>query len=215
MNKFDFNKWRLEYDSYGFEDHKKIYEELYVIYPDQQHYDMAALFSFIDYPYSKRLKILEIGGWKGELANGILNSNIVGKDGKRLSDQIAYWHNYEITPSVITNSVCNHNDYNVILAEDFVWNLNVFQEYNVCIMSHVAEHMKAVELGKFFEKINHIQHIYIHAPIQNESISWDNYVGTHILETGWDGIKEMLSDYCEQKHSDQIRFFRKDSGIYI
>ena len=134
-------------------------------------------------------KVLEIGGWKGELASEVL-----------LKDKnIILWHNYDICSNAINKNVCESERFKGIVLTDFAWNLNIFNDYNVCILSHIIEHIKKHELIKFFDKIKHIKYVYIDAPLNDpyNRIKWKNYCGTHILECEWKDITNMLKNYKE------------------
>jgi len=183
--KFNFNKWREKYSSYSFKEQKEISNELEVLYPKQQQFNTKEVSNFLrNIPNPK---ILEIGGWKGELASEILTQN----------KSIILWHNYDICSNAIEKTVCNDKRYKTILLTDFAWNLDIFSKYNVCILSHVIEHIKKHELIKLFDKIKHIKYIYIDAPLNNPYLSqgWKNYEGTHVLECGWSGVMNMLKGY--------------------
>jgi len=183
--KFNFNEWREKYSSYSFKEQKEIYNRLELLYPKQQQFNAKEISNFLR--NIRNPKILEIGGWKGELASQILAQN----------KNIVLWHNYDICSNAIDKNICKDKRFKAILLTDFAWNLDIFSEYNTCVLSHVIEHVKKHEVMKFFNKIKHIKYIFIDAPLNNPYFfqKWRNYVGTHILECGWDGVKNMLKGY--------------------
>lgn len=183
--KFNFNEWREKYSSYSFKEQKEIINRLELRYPNQRQFNFKEVSNFLrNIP---KPKVLELGGWKGELASQILTEN----------KSIILWHNYDICSNAIDKSVCKDKRFRGILLTDFAWNLNIFSEYNTCVLSHVIEHIKKHELEKFFNKIKHIKYIFIDAPLNSPYLlrGWKNYAGTHILECGWDGVKNMLKGY--------------------
>ena len=194
-----FNRWRNEYDRYSFAKQKQIYNALEVKYPDQQKFTTEEISNFLK--DIKNLKILEIGGWKGELASKILSQN----------ENIISWDNYEICSNAVEKTVCTDKRYKPILLKDFPWNLNIFGNYNVCILSHVIEHIKENQLKLFFDKIYRCNYIYIEAPIKEnrKDVNWNNYGGTHILECGWNDIDKMLSNYIGAKINDNIKTYKR------
>jgi len=198
----NFNTWRKEYDSYSLKDQQKIINDLEERYPNQKQFTFSEVDEFIS--ENSPQKVLEIGGWKGHLAHEILKEN----------KTIELWHNYEICSNAKDKSVCKDERYKCIIAPDFVWNLDVFDNYDVCILSHVVEHIKEPELRKLFKKLKNIRYFYIEAPIEEDGQRWGNYQGTHILKCGWNSIKEMLVHYEETIINENIRTYRKlKSGI--
>ncbi|MEE9439557.1 MAG: hypothetical protein V3V14_11195 [Saprospiraceae bacterium] len=196
-HRFNFNKYRKEYDSYSFKQLQEIYNELELLYPKQEHFTTEYIERFLTNIPSP--KIMELGGFKGELASQILAKN----------KRILLWHNYDICPNSIEKTMCKDKRYKAILLEDFAWNLDIFDSYNVCILSHTIEHIKQKQLKRFFDKIKNVKYIYIEAPMR---LSWNNTPTTHILECGWKAITNMLRDYKEiikRKH------LRKVAGIRV
>lgn len=187
MPRFNFNEWRENYDTYSFEQHKELNNILEEISPRQQQHNTEEVINFLkDIPNAK---VLELGGWKGELANKVLLTN---KD-------IILWHNYDICSNAIDKNVCKDERFKGIVLTDFAWNLDIFSGYNVCIMSHVVEHMKLYEFKSFLDKIKHIKYIYIDCPLNDpyNRMKWKNYCGTHILNAEWSDITKALKGYNE------------------
>ena len=183
--KFNFNEWREKYSLYSFKEQKEIINRLELRYPKQRQFNFKEVSNFLkDIP---KPKVLELGGWKGELASEILAQN----------KNVILWHNYDICSNAIDKSVCKDKRFKAILLTDFAWNLDIFSEYNTCVLSHVIEHIRKHELEKFFNKIKHIKYIFIDAPLNDPYLlrGWKNYAGTHILECGWDCVKNMLKGY--------------------
>ena len=194
---FDFNNWREKYDSYSFKKQGEIYNELEELYPEQICFTLPFVEGFLK--NIEKPKILELGGYKGELAKDILECN----------DDIVLWHNYELSSNAIEKNVCTDERYKPILLKDFAWNLDVFTPYNVCILSHIIEHIKQKQLKKFLEKIPNIKHIYIEAPLHRRRDGWHNRGATHILECGWGAIRNMLRDYKEIVKRKDVRCYIK------
>ena len=187
MTRFDFNKWRAEYDSYSFEKQKELNNELEKVAPNQIQHKAEIVGEFLR--KIPNAKVLEIGGWKGELAQKILSKN----------KNILLWHNYDICSNAIEKNVCKDTRFKGIVLTDFAWNLDIWKDYNIVILSHIIEHIRKRELIKLFDKFKHIKYIYIDAPLNDpyRGVEWKNYCGTHILECGWDQITEMLKNYKE------------------
>lgn len=194
---FNFNEWRNKYNSYSFEDHKKIYNKLEKLFPEQVCFTLQYVEKFIS--NIPKPKIVELGGHRGELASCILQSN----------DKILLWDNYEISSNAIKNTICKDKRYNPILLEDFAWNLDIFESYNTCILSHVIEHIKQKQLRRFFNRLINVKYIYIEAPLHRRRNAWNGRRATHILECDWTSIREMLKDYKETTPVRYVRFYIK------
>ena len=184
---FNFNEWREKYDSYSFKQQKEINNRFESLFPRQQKFVTKEVVNFLkDIPNPK---ILEIGGWKGELAFQTLAQN----------KKIILWHNYDICSNAIDKNICKDERFKSIVLTDFAWNLDIFSEYNTCILSHIIEHVRKHELEKLFKKLKNIKYFYIQAPLNSPYLlsGWNNFYGTHILECGWKGITNMLKNYNE------------------
>lgn len=192
-----FNNWRKNYDTYTLDDQKRIINKLEEKYPNQKQFSRGEIYKFFLNRTCK--KIVEIGGWKGDLANEVLNNN----------KTIELWNNYDICSNAKDKAICKDVRYNCIIPDDFVWNLNQFETYDTCILSHVIEHIKEEELQKLFIKLKNIKHIYIAAPIDKDKNNWNNYCGTHILKCGWNKVSAMLKGYKEEIVNNGVRFYTK------
>ena len=55
--------------------------------------------------------------------------------------------------------------------------------------------------------------IYLDAPLVDEPTDWTAYVGTHILEVGWDGVDTILNNYRlawrMQHDTGEARLYRR------
>jgi hypothetical protein len=172
-----FDKWREEYDSLNHEQQRDFYNEIERYYPEQKSFTLSNYdYLFANY---QDVSVTEIGGWKGELADYCLNKYFIKS-----------WTNFEITSEAIKKSVCHDERYNPVLV-DFNWMDNTTIETDVCLASHVIEHLSDKDLIKLIKCIKS-KVILFEAPISQTENDWKGYPGTHILKMGWDKIDSLI-----------------------
>lgn len=178
----DFNRWREAYDAMSYADHVAFYDTVWERYPSQQHFDADSASRFFDL-YSPR-RVVEVGGWQGELADRMLASNPCIQD----------WTNYEICRGAVDHSVPKDVRYAAVALDDWVWNRPwLFEGVDTLVASHVIEHMRARDLEALVGCLDDVQHAFIASPLSGYPASWEGYNGSHILEIGWDGVDEIMS----------------------
>jgi hypothetical protein len=193
--RIDFDMWRMMYDQLTYEHQQTIYDTVARTYPEQQQYDSEAVTASLQCGQPAR-RILEIGGWRGELADAMLQT----------FPEIEAWHNVELCRLALRNPACTSVKYTGFDLGMFFWEATEsdfavppYHEiertgYDTLVLSHVVEHMRAGELDAVLAKCHHIDRLYIDAPIAEHTadVNWKGYFGTHILEIGWDDLTEML-----------------------
>lgn len=204
MRVSDFDQWRERYDRLCYADQLEFYNQVETDHPLQHGYDIEKFSRFFTkiLATSGELTVLEVGGWKGELA----------KEALEKYEQIRQWVNYEISAEAVKKSVCNDWRYVPLIPANFVWNIPLV-EADVFISSHFIEHIRASQLEMLFNNLpSSIKYIIIQAPLADEPTDWNGYFGTHILEVGWAGVNEMLDKLgfkLAEILGQEIRYFKK------
>ena len=181
----DFDSWRRDYDRLTYSEHVEFYRTVAEAYPEQQHYNEPAIRSFLD---GATGPVLELGGWKGELAASVL-SDYPG---------IPKWLNVEIAPQAVTESACTDPRYSVIVPDAFLWDTDLdLSEYRTLVASHVIEHLKHADLIKLLRRTRSIEHLYVDAPLPETDPQWGGGNGqhSHIIEIGWGRLRSLLESY--------------------
>lgn len=175
----DWNRWRDDYDEMSYEDQLVFYNEVEANHPRQVHFTPKAYQAFFEHIDLKSVTVLEVGGWKGELADRMLEAN----------PQIKRWLNYEISQQARDKTVCMSPKYKCVVPRNFVWTLRLPQA-KVFVASHTIEHMRWRELKSLFNNLPaSVKYIGLQSPLKdNGGSNWRNYDGSHILEVGWDSI---------------------------
>lgn len=209
-----FNDWRKTYDSKSYEEHVAFHEKWSKIYPNQNRYDSerVRLFFSLAIHLERSINVLEIGGWKGQLATKMLKE----------FPWIRRWHNVEIVRSAAEETVCHSKRYSVEILPDFFWNAPFDVDlYDVLLLSHVVEHIKKEDFAGILRQIDLIKHLYVAAPIEQrtENVDWKGFVGTHILEIGWEDVHKLIQRYgfemIENASTNSIRIYYKMRNIRL
>jgi hypothetical protein len=190
-----FNEWRKKYDTADYKTHQALYGHIFREFTKQDQGNIEWTETFFANLSANLgdIKVLELGGWTGDMARKML---------RRFPQDITAWENYEICKQ--TQLSVGVLGYKHIILEDFFWKvLPEVKMFNVLYLSHVIEHMK---FGDFQVVVNHvkehIQGVYIDAPIGITGTDWTDYIGTHILEVGWVEISSFMQE-IGFKHQNQ------------
>lgn len=171
-----FNRWRENYNNMSYADQRNFYDDVATQYPQQIHFTYALWRHFFDRLKYQSLAVLEVGGWRGELA------------GKMLTEyaNIASWHNYEI---VQLKQVVTDNRYRFIVPDDFVWNIDL-PTADIFVASHTIEHLIGRDLEALIKNLD-TRWAVLEAPL-SQGVDWHGYHGSHILELGWPEVDDLM-----------------------
>lgn len=181
----DFDGWRKDYDRLTYGEHVEFYRTVAEAYPDQQHYNEPAIRTFLD---GSSGPVLEIGGWKGELAQKVLPDY----------PGIPEWLNVEIAPQAVSESVCTDPRYSVIVPDRFLWDSDLdVTRFRTFIASHSLEHIKRGHLTQLLGRLGGVERMYVDAPLPDEDPQWGGGNGqhSHILEIGWNRLRDLFESY--------------------
>ena len=210
-----FDRYRRDYATMPFAEHQRVYSTIERVYPDQSCFDRQAVAAFIQLLLAHGVTpaVLELGGWKGELAHVILKE----------FREIHVWHNIEICREAVQKTVCHDiwARYTCNTLNDFFWHEkpNWVQMYNTLILSHVAEHMR---LEDFAGTITHcaakgIDYLYLDIPhiTEDSHKAWHGWTNTHVLEGGWNDIEAILAQHGYSKVSGEStpRYYVSPRGM--
>jgi hypothetical protein len=146
-------------------------------HPIQKFYSAWAvrdLLSLIQTP----VKVLEIGGWKGELAEEVH------------TEQVIEWLNIEVIEAAIGTK---GDWYRAIVPDDYIWKVGLPSGFDLLVMSHTIEHVSGEQLSLIVTQFDG-EWVYFEAPLGEHQNHWDGYSGTHILELGWHEVDDLMAD---------------------
>jgi len=183
-----FNEWREHYDEMDYKDQIRFFFMYGEAFPVQFRYSRQKIFNLLA-PLKDRPKVLEIGGWRGEMAYDVFNE----------IPHIERWLNVEICQQVVENSVCSDERYEVGIPDDFIWNVDPgqFEDFDVLVMSHVVEFMRARDFEKIIGNLKLIKNVYLECSIceKTEDVDWTDHLDPCIYEWGWDRTIEVMEKY--------------------
>jgi hypothetical protein len=176
------------------------------LHPGQQFFTVKAVDDFLldvylDLIAARPIKVLEIGGWRGELAAAVFVHNQIGE-----------WLNVEVLKDA---ELPGHNRgpwYRAWVPSDYIWRVGVPTGYDALVMSHTIEHMRAEELRQILAQFDG-PWVYLEAPLHEGG--WDGYGGTHILEIGWPQVDEMLAELGYRKIHSSGEAVHPDAEIAV
>lgn len=173
----DFDTWRARHAEMSFADQQAFYEELAERYPVQESFDVAGVASALG-AIDCLLDVIELGGWDGKLASIFAERW-----------WLRSWTNYDL---VALPQATSSDSYRLVVLKDYLWNLTP-RPADVFIACHTIEHLTERELRSLVEWLD-VRWVYLQAPLEAGPTDWDGYHGSHILEIGWAGVSEILTE---------------------
>lgn len=196
-----FDEWRADYNGMTYEEQVVFYNEVEKVYPDQTDFDPPSWHRFFDYVLGGigPVSVLEIGGWKGEMAEMVFR--VIPEAIKTLvvrGEIKPTWFNYEISQEAVDKCIIpDQPRYHISVPPDFAWNIPL-PLADVFIGSHVIEHIKENEFVSLLYNLpSSIKYIALESPIRETDTNrdWARYTGTHILEIGWQELESHLAGH--------------------
>lgn len=194
-----FDTWRELYETLTTEEQKEFHNDIELKYPEQAHFhsenvDWLLSFMLIDNE-SVLFDIVEMGGWKGDLAK-----HCIDKNGKNINK----WTNMELCENAINKSVFSDTRYMPMQPDSFTWFENSKLKGDCFISTHVIEHLSNKHFISLVDYLseNNYKYVLFEAPLYNNDHNWKGYLGTHILGFGWESVvREMSAKGFELLHS--------------
>jgi len=174
----DFDKFRKDYNSMTFKEKAEFNREMIAQYPNQRYAHVENFKNTLE-RISPKPRVMELGCYDGYLAD-------------KCRDQVFSWHGFDIVLPAFTIPTCMKFS---LLYKPF-WEVEFNpKDYDAFVCSHTIEHFSDVELEKVIDKVKGIEYILIEAPIRPICNNWAEYDGAHVLEMGYEKVKELLSGY--------------------
>lgn len=179
----DWNAYRAAYDGMTFEDVVRFHDAVWERFPNQEYYSadhLAGFFSDLG-----PVRVVEVGGWRGEAAQQILSAHPVES-----------WTNYEICRTAALSPVTIDSRYTGIHLDRWVWEMPV-SPFDVAVLAHVIEHVRAPQLRSLIEWLSlcEVRHMYVEAPLIDVGRSWRNSTSAHVLEIGWPDVIRLFGEF--------------------
>lgn len=177
-----FDQWRLEYPTYTFADKQSKSNDFYDVYSDQNYSNKAEVDLGLGIINGLKpiTSIIELGCWKCELADYLLQNSLVEK-----------YYAYDIEAKAIATRVCNDKRLICNVLKDEFYKTEL-PKADVFISTHTLEHFTNDEVIKVIDHIaGNVSAMIIEFPTL--SGNWSGYNGTHILTLTMDEIENYLT----------------------
>lgn len=178
----DWNAYRAAYDGMTFEEVVRFHDEVWERFPIQEYYSPDHLAAF----FSERgpVRVVEVGGWRGEAANQILAAYPVHS-----------WTNYEICRTAALSPITSDKRYTGVHLDRWAWEMPV-RTFDVAVLAHVIEHVRAEQLRSLIAwlALCEVRHLYVEAPLIDVGRSWRNSTSAHVLEIGWPDVIRLFGE---------------------
>jgi hypothetical protein len=174
------DRYRKSYNSFSFDYKKKMAGKWLKQYPEQAHFDITPIKYWLENSVPRPASVLEIGGWRGDLAEIVLSS----------FGHILLWHNYDLI-KYNDYQKCSDKRYKLFTLEKDLWFKSPECEYNALIASHMIEHINWIEFTKLCEWIpESVKTVLFEAPLAKsaENFKWKGDHSSHVLEKGWEQV---------------------------
>lgn len=174
----DWDAWRAGYDQMSFADQREFYRRVAELHPFQASFRPAQITRAFDCIGGRDLRVCELGGWDGRLAERML-----------ARPDVASWTNFDLAA---VPQACGRAGYLRVVLEDYLWN-GPPVDADILVATHTIEHLRARELALLFDWTA-ARWIYLESPIVSDATDfrWDGFEGSHVLEIGWAQILAML-----------------------
>ncbi len=177
-----WNTYREKYELLSFEDRKRLAAIWYEKLVDQKCFKpnpMLEAFAWLTrVMQDEKLSIVELGCWRGNLAQLILNSTIGPKT--------KFWLGFDISEPAIANVHTKHTKFHPYALQTW-FHKTEMPKFNTFVASHVFEHLTLDEIDKVIHKVqrqgavNLILEIPMYSDNPEYVYEWANYCGGHVL----------------------------------
>lgn len=198
----DWDAYRAQYDSLSYAEHQAFYDKVWDYHPVQVHYSGLGLASFFFDDQARH--VVEVGGWRGEAAAATLAAH----------PSIASWRNFEICCGAASDPVVEDSRYRAISPPIWVWRTPPIAA-DTAVLAHVIEHMRGDQVEMLLDWLIDcgVQRMYIETPIELGGQDFTGYLGSHVLELGWDAVEQLMLDRGFSRFDDGseliVRFFQR------
>ena len=192
MDISEFDAWRANYGQMSYTDQQDFYDRVYADHPIQAGYALDGGLELFNRFFAHALGelpnvyVLELGGWRGELAQEMLNR----------FPSLAIWCNVEICRAAVKDSVFASPKYKTWIPPDHPWRVEL-PPSNVLVASHFIEHISSYHFAQLMLTLPEaLRYMVLVAPLpESGSADWTGYHGSHKLKWGWDRIITALSKW--------------------
>lgn len=178
----DLDAFRRDYPHLTYAQHQALYSQVWASHPVQSHFD--ALECAYAIARVGPARVVEVGGWDGELGVAMLQVFPAAIDG---------WTNYEVCREAREAGQRRRRaGYHAPDLDKWFWEQPTSAD--LLVASHTIEHLSAEHLTLLLDATD-APALWFDAPLHDEPTDWMGSTTTHVLEIGWDGVTGL----CEER----------------
>jgi hypothetical protein len=180
----NWDTWREHYDLLSINDLILINMGIDVFIREQVCKTHKAILMVLNEVDSNDLSVVELGCYRGSLANGVLKKN----------SKIKSWSGYDINYYAVDNPICEDGRYTSIKMTDWFYNIDFVLGANTFISTSTLEHHNREQFFKILNKLEKSQIEYIILGLPIDTRGWWGSSGSHVLDMGRVEITQALED---------------------
>lgn len=180
----DWAGYRSRYDRMSYNEVAAFHRDVWAAYPEQRQGSLDHLITyFADLSHPS---VIEVGGWRGDAAATLLAQR----------PDIVRWDNYEVCEPAVRAPATKDPRYRAVFPDRWTWELDVPERHDTAVLSHVIEHVRAVQLRALIDWLrgNGVRDIFVEAPIGEQGRDWRGYCSAHVLELGIPEVIDLFAD---------------------
>jgi hypothetical protein len=182
----DWDAYRAAYPRMTYAEVADFHDRIWARHPDQRHCSpdlLAAFFATV----ASGVAVLEVGGWRGEMAAHILAQR----------PDLRSWLNLEICRGAVGQPVLDDPRYRGMFPPAWAWDMALIERHEVAVLAHLIEHISAAQLGRLVPWLaeNGVRQVYVESPLADGPRSWRRSTTAHLLEIGWEGVVALFGEH--------------------
>lgn len=180
-----WDEWRARTATMTYLEQQAFYDIVTRNWPEQAHFDRPTAEKELGGIAPK--DVLELGGWRGDLAAFILSS-----DAGRTIHQ---WVNVDIAPQLVSMQRCEDIRYRLVIPQTWFWKTTIEDVFDCAVATHFIEHLTLEQFILILEKLRcmeKVKTIYFESPLTETGEGWAGYYGSHILPIGWGEVRRLI-----------------------
>ena len=190
-HQLDWDGWRAKRATMTDDEQRAFHIAVANASPVQKDFNEHAFAEFFS-NLPPNVKVLEIGGWDGELAS-------VAHWKFPPTTKIDRWYNCEFSPVEPCPSARSMLRYRHVCPEKYRWwddpgMWYVWEGSSVLVASHVFEHLLGAEIETILKLAKDVKDLYVDFPCTEYRQSWYGYGGTHCVDIGWRDLHKMITE---------------------
>lgn len=203
-----WDRWRELYEDLSHEENIQFGNEIFARYPVQKSFNAVGILAALKIECAaKSISVLEVGGWRGDLALAAF---------EQLGCGITQWTNIDMCRAALDRPPEGLLAYPYVpfFPDSFKWfsGRQPLKSFDVFVSAHTIEHLSDHDALDLLDHVSNARTMILEIPITDQGQRWDGYEGTHILGLGWNAIEDHLATkgfVVGHRYTDILRVFER------